>query len=301
FPEHLDIQPLAPFNIDSDPLVSIFGNTAQRKAIQKYGIAGRFGKFPHRLEAAHALHSYVRPAPASSFDPPFPTPGSNRISVLELGSGLGMISSSIIRMLTPQDIFIATDLPEVCPLLRENLKQSSGAAHRVRPLAWGNEKHGLDIALEFFTPPKHPLTHIICSDLVYFPELLAPLLRSLLQLTSPPFKRDGGKDVAVIISYKIRSLAKEAPFWFAFGLWFDFKPVLFKDSEAGSWERFGASFDDTTFIFTATRRPESFGWDVPSNDQDLLDGVGGWGTSTKKGDETFESLLLLEIAGTVED
>lgn len=109
------------------------------------------------------------------------------------------------------------------------------------------------------------------------------------------------------MSYKIRSLVKEAAFWSAFGLWFNFKPVLVKlkpdpnlDSLRGvqegvcdCWQRFGADTDDDLFIFVAHRRPESQDWLVPSDDQALLNGVNALGDSEQKSDDTFESLLLM--------
>ena len=101
----------------------------------------------------------------------------------------------------------------------------------------------------------------------------------------------------VVISYQIRSLAKESPFWSAFGLWFAFEPVMARriGGSQKSWTRFGPSFDDHTFVFTAKRRDESLTWQVPDDDRDLMDGVGTWGTETRKGDDTFETLLLMGI------
>lgn len=120
----------------------------------------------------------------------------------------------------------------------------------------------------------------------------------------------------VIISYKIRSLAKETVFWSAFGLWFSFHPVLahnrqpvgFIDSQTEDdhittgnepphdpWARYGSADENDQFIFVASRRPESFAWDVPASNDDLLAGVGAWGTSTSKSDDTFESLLLMGL------
>ncbi len=82
------------------------------------------------------------------------------------------------------------------------------------------------------------------------------------------------------------------PFWSAFGLWFEFSPVLARRRQ-GSWCRFSPSgCDDVVFIFIARRRPESFQWEIPTNDSDLL---AGWQTGTRKGDDTFESLLLMAM------
>jgi len=110
---------------------------------------------------------------------------------------------------------------------------------------------------------------------IYFPELLAPLLRSLLHLTSL-LPRE--LTPSLIISYKIRSLVKESSFWSAFGLWFHFWPVLIRDkSNDGEWRRFGSDLDDTTFLFVAHRRAESFDWEIPALDDELLGGVGAHG------------------------
>jgi len=170
----------------------------------------------------------------------------------------------------------------------------------VRPLSWGNLQHALGIAEELSNLQDTPyLTHILCSDLVYFPELLAPLLRSLIQLSSPPFVATPS-GVDVIISYKVRSLAKETPFWSAFGLWFEFAPILAKKTNPGvgqesPWQRFGVSLEDPTFVFVARRRKESFEWQVPPSDEDLLQGAMAQGTRSPKGDDTFETLLLMSL------
>ena len=55
------------------------------------------------------------------------------------------------------------------------------------------------------------------------------------------------------------------------------------------------SRDGQDFVFVATRREESLAWIVPDDDQHLLDGVGAWGTDSRKGDDTFETLLLMGL------
>ena len=130
---------------------------------------------------------------------------------------------------------------------------------------------------------------------VYFPELLAPLLRTLLHLTALPPAAIA--DTQVIISYKIRSLTKEMAFWSAFGLWFTFAPVLVRAHSGSSngWERLGAGGDGEVFVFNARRRPESFAWSLPEDDTALLEGVGAWGTEERKGDDAFELFLLMGV------
>jgi hypothetical protein len=135
---------------------------------------------------------------------------------------------------------------------------------------------------------------------IYFPELFAPLLRTLIQLSSPPFV-DLPDELVVVIAYRIRSLTKESPFWSAFGLWFSFEPVLMKPLPSGNdltsppWTRIGSLYDDSTFIFVARRRRTSFSWTIPWSDQELMDGIGAYDTNVSKGDDTFENLLLMTM------
>ncbi|KAJ7364225.1 putative methyltransferase-domain-containing protein [Mycena albidolilacea] len=288
FPQNLDIRPSVPIEEGVD---ETFDFDHQQEAIRVFGIAGKVWK------AAYALNSYINPPADQIFDPPlFPHPEARKNArMLELGSGTGIVAATMAAMLHANDILFVTDLPEVCPLLEQNLQGSLDGPTRVRPLSWGNSQHALSIADELSKLQDTPyLTHILCSDLVYFPELLAPLLRSLIQLSSPPFISPPNQ-VEVIISYKVRSLAKETPFWSAFGLWFEFAPVLVKMSPSGSWQRFGVSLEDPTFVFVARRREESFDWQVPPSDADLMQGIMAQGTPLPKGDDTFETLLLMSL------
>ncbi|KAJ7158574.1 putative methyltransferase-domain-containing protein [Mycena filopes] len=294
FPQNLDIQPSAPSGPGSSS--EAFDFVHQQEAIRTFGIAGKVWK------AAYALNTYIKPPPEHVFDPLFLS-GHDHFPrvILELGSGSGIVAATLAPLLRSADVLLVTDLPEVCPLLEQNLQphldRAGGPNILVRPLAWGDSAHAQNIAEELSLLPAPHLTHILCSDLVYFPELLAPLLRSLLQLSSPPFV--SGTEVELIISYKIRSLPKETPFWSAFGLWFEFAPVLVRKTLDSSWQRFGESSSSEdpppTFVFVARRRRESHGWPVPPSDADLMQGVGAQETSSLKGDDTFESLLLMSL------
>ncbi|KAF8348927.1 putative methyltransferase-domain-containing protein [Amanita rubescens] len=257
FPEFLDIAPSRIPNTLSTQLHDTFRLHAQEEAIRMYGIAGRV------WEAAYALSLYVQPAADLEFDPPFISSSDRKpVSMIELGSGAGLVAAAIANKLeSPDDLLIATDLPEVCQLLHANLRSNSSPLLAVRPLAWGNIQHASNVTSELLT--------------VYFPNLFAPLLRSLIHLTSLP----SSETPKIIMSYKIRSLSKEMPFWSAFGLWFEFSPVLARRRQ-GTWSRFTPSgSDDVVFIFIARRRPESFQWEIPTNDSDLLT---GWQTGTKE-------------------
>ncbi|EMD33888.1 hypothetical protein CERSUDRAFT_159157 [Gelatoporia subvermispora B] len=330
FPSDLDIKPSsAPevalsSNVGAPDLVSIderFSTRAQEHTIREYGIAGRV------WEASYAILVYLDRSAGSDdeveFDPPpftsGPRSGGSQLTIVELGSGTGLVAARLAKyVVLRRDLIIATDLPDVCPLLEHNLCVSSSDTILVRPLAWGSQDHALQLTRDFghesasrsdsCTGARH-LTHIICSDLVYFPALLAPLLRTLLQLTAPPFAPPGGDSVPaqLVISYKIRSLPKETPFWSAFGLWFRFDAVLARPktdvSEPHSaWSRFvPVPSDQETYVLVAYRRPESLAWTVPEDDQELLAGVGAWGTLVGKTDDKFEEMLLLNISFSDEE
>lgn len=67
-------------------------------------------------EAAYALSAYVCPPSHWKFEPPFISDATrgHTLTMIELGSGSGLVASSIIKTLESRDMFIATDLPEVC-------------------------------------------------------------------------------------------------------------------------------------------------------------------------------------------
>lgn len=56
------------------------------------------------------------------------------------------------------------------------------------------------------------------------------------------------------------------------------------------------SDEDTAFMFIASRRSVSARWTVPDRDEDLLAGIGAWGTTAAKDDETFKTLLMMQMA-----
>ncbi|KAI0649007.1 hypothetical protein C8Q79DRAFT_486816 [Trametes meyenii] len=310
FPSNLDIRPLASATSDAD---ARFDSVAQESAIKTYGIAGRI------WEASHAMLAYLDPSSSLEFDPPPPTLAPARIdgtpiAAIELGSGTGFVAARVADSLRPEcDLLIATDLPEVCPMLEMHLHASP--ALWVRPLAWGSRDDVQAIARDLGLAGdgggsfQRHLTHVLCSDLIYFPSLLAPLLRSLLHLTSTPFVKDSSSEpICVVLSYKMRSLAKETPFWNAFGLWFDFTPVLTRPRaptregespnrmEGAQWSRFSPGDpQDETFVLIGKRRTDSLSWKVPGEDSKLLAGVGAYGLDRPKSDDQFEQLLLMGL------
>lgn len=273
----------------------------QEEAIKQFGIAGRV------WEAAYAINTYIENSSEWEFDPTFlkvdsvPKPWT----FVELGSGTGITSLAIMDALLSKSkdpdlqhhVFV-TDLPEVCPLLEktvQDFRKSNELASKssdklfVQPLTWG-QAADVDKLYQILEQDNRTLSHIVCSDLVYFPFLLAPLLRTLILLTSHP-----SSSPSITISYKIRSLSKETPFWNAFGLWFDYTPVLARHGDNEQWSRFGSDWADGIYVFVAYRRPESLQWSLPADDEALLGGVTANGTDMRKTDEAFETLLLMEV------
>jgi len=240
--------------------------------------------------------AYLEPPPCTEFDPPCSLFESLPGAVLELGAGTGFLGLAMARLISSRrsdrdsKTLVLTDLPGVCPLLDRNRQQKipeglPGVNLMIEPLPWGDLHYGNVLANKLSSDAAGSaplLSHIICSDLVYFPELLAPLLRTLLQISSPPFST-ASQPVEIIISYMIRSLAKETAFWSAFGTWFDLSPVIYRQKDK-SWRRFGDGEKDTSFIFVAKRRPETLLRPIPE-EKDIL----------KEGNDTFESLLLMNM------
>ena len=124
-------------------------------------------------EASHAMLAYLNPSSRTLFDfDPSPFTPTSPIAAVELGSGTGFVAACVAEWLHPQqDLLIATDLPEVCPLLESNLR--SCPTIRVCPLPWGskvdadalNAKYLRHLPSEPYTEAR-PLTHVLCSDLV---------------------------------------------------------------------------------------------------------------------------------------
>jgi len=269
---HINPNPVTCHNVIN--FADRYSTSQQTNDIQSFGIAGRV------WEASFYLANYLQNPLA--WDPPcslIRSPPSR--TVMELGSGSGFVANLLLDLLRSTnscghpDLLILTDLDDVCTLLRKNVHPDS-IDLRIRPLNWGDVAAATNLIADELGD-RH-LSHIVCCDLVYFPELLAPLLRTLLALTT-------GSPVQVILATKIRSLAKESPFWYAFGMWFDFEPV--NPSLRNHFAR-----DDDVYLFVAQRKPQSFSWKIPQSDGVLLEGVG----LDTTGAEKFEWLLLSNLS-----
>ncbi|KAK4692457.1 hypothetical protein P7C70_g9123, partial [Phenoliferia sp. Uapishka_3] len=289
------------------------GNSSDDDAgqdIEGFGIAGR------TWEAAYAMRLYLSPPAADvQYAPPCPLyaapPSSkpSRHTLLEIGSGTGYLSLALAPHLPPSATLILTDLASVVPLLSRNLLEarsrwmtnihpSSVSQVKVEALPWGDEEALRELSLFREAERDDEEVTILASDLVYFPFLYPPLLRTLLWLTKP--RRDGGKSPKVLFAYKVRSLVREEPFWSAFeGRWFDMESVLTRSTPPASSSpakdppcvRFGE--EDDIHIFVCTRRPSTFDLPIPSSDEHLMRGSPGDATSAS---DQFELMLFSGIS-----
>lgn len=329
--------------------------------IECFGIAGRI------WEAAYLLACYLRPvdqlASELEFDPPcslFHRSNAEPLTIVELGSGAGYgslrLAGQILRH--SQDVqakllqarLVLTDLENVVPLMKRNVARAGHEQAtdlldvRVRRLAWGNKDHAAELvselaatrAVESEKVGKNPLSHILCSDLVYFPELLAPLLRSIIWLSGYGIEAESDdscfaqRGPELIISYKVRSLTKEQPFWSALSSWFELRAVDCRskrrqrhshsqdqstDDTGLEWHRFGSQGEDygaseasdqELFVFVGHRRKETIGCMAPEDDTELMsgkrlrpgqgpEGEACFELESSSGQDYFEWLLLVNM------
>ncbi|EIW68192.1 hypothetical protein TREMEDRAFT_18678, partial [Tremella mesenterica DSM 1558] len=212
FPSNLSIKPLEIGSGRSD-------YQKQAEDIDRYGIAGRV------WEGGSALLKYFTPDIA--YDPPcsllIGSSSNAPYRIVELGSGQSVPSLHLASILSPHDVLILTDLPDVVPLCEERVLEwekshANGPLMKVEALAWGGDVSRVRTS--------GPLSHILLCDLIYFPQLYPPLLRTLLELTepsSPPEDDVFGPEI--ILSYFSRTLALEQAFFDALALYFQMTPV----------------------------------------------------------------------------
>lgn len=208
-----------------------------KQDVERYGIAAKTWDASH-----HLLNYLLKPLNQPqdlNFDPPsplfeIPTSSSSllHLMIIDLGSGTGHLPITLASHLSlhhshHSTIITATDLPEVLPLINRNLTQSklksdSHCQLRAQSLVWGDvhQAERLLQSLQNSTSNHHSNFLITCSDLVFFPFLFVPLLRTLLVLTRldqtlPSTHRT--RLTQVLFGYKERTYVKEAPFFSLLG------------------------------------------------------------------------------------
>lgn len=304
FPPGLDIVPLHVQRSKAGKGSLDEGDAKDPQAawIEKYGIAGRV------WEAAPYLALYLTPPSYSlphkaRFSPPCSLffDGATAPVILELGSGNGFLAlDHLCRLLPNESTIVLSDLAEVLPLLEENVVAASESGNipalvdvNVRAVQWGLREHVVQCKAALLRDGKKSITHILCSDLVYFTHLLEPLLWTLLWLTEDETQ---ACEIEIIIGYKVRSTVKETPFWESFGRYFAFEAVADDRSnldgdpgEEGVAHHSDDEVDDEDrlFIFLARRKPGT-GLQEADKPETLRLIGGGLG-----GDSQFEEMLML--------
>ncbi|KAI8074772.1 putative methyltransferase-domain-containing protein [Gongronella butleri] len=224
-----------------------------KQDVHQLGLAGKV------WESAYILQSYFSQE-QPGLEPPCPIPDAYFASssssssssnenkkqhppfrILELGAGVGYCGLSLANVLNASCQVYITDMAPVVPLMKENVAahhQDDGAHASVvcTRLHWGNASDA-DALLR-----DGPFDLVVISDCVYYPELFAILMDTLLTVCAP--------HTQVVIGYKCRSLEKEAGFWdFHFGRYFDYDPVRCVDGSL-----FGN--DQDCYVFVGQRRAQ---------------------------------------------
>ncbi|KAK4055055.1 hypothetical protein OIO90_003396 [Microbotryomycetes sp. JL221] len=259
------------------PVVNALEVDRVQQDIATYGIAGR------TWEAALAMQMYLTPPDSPLeldsilYDPPCPLfdhtgrheDANPRIepvarTIVEVGSGTGYLSLSVAPWLPSRDSIIMTDLPEVCSLLSNNLE----AALR----RWLRDHFPSPVVLFSYKvrslTRETPFWSAFGCWFTFEPVQATRMIRATSETgkggiarhsSSPPLDSHG----ASVDACKRESFKRE-------------------QLEPGPWQRFGLGEEDEIFVFVCQRRPETRGWLVPDDDEELMRG----------GDDQFERLLL---------
>jgi len=120
--------------------------------------------------------------------------------VLELGSGTGLVG--LAAAAAGAAAVVLTDLPYALPLLtanvQHNVEATAGAQVHVAALDWTRPLPPLPAAV---SPP----TLIVAADVVWVPELIQPLVRTLAALCAA-----GAPPPPVLLSHQTRARASDA-------------------------------------------------------------------------------------------
>ncbi|KAA1133958.1 hypothetical protein PGTUg99_033518 [Puccinia graminis f. sp. tritici] len=214
--------------------------------------------------------------PASPLLPSTRSHSENKIHIIDLGSGTCYLPIGLATRLDPEQAesikITVTDLPAVLPLLERNIQTATEKLEiSARTLSWGDTDQTIDL-LKSTTSNQPTDLLITCSDLVFFPFLFAPLIRTLLILTSPHYLPSNYSSTPVILfGYKERSAVKEFPFFSLLGRYFKLEPIISRSDPTGPWEllrnhRDKEDEDDGSkvYLIRATRHPSTIDLDLQS-------------------------------------
>ena len=133
-------------------------------------------------EAGQSLLDYFDPE--GRFDPPCSMLRKGPHRILELGSGQAWASLHLATLLSPEDLLILTDLPDVIPLCQDSIDrwgQNSSGRCRIfaQALAWGQDSSNI----RRLGPFSHILMCDLVSDMMDPSSLMADLLPASLPAT----------------------------------------------------------------------------------------------------------------------
>jgi hypothetical protein len=205
------------------------------KDLEQFGIAAKtwdasfdlldyllIPSYGHQPNQKNNLREYQ---PASPLLPSTRSHSQSKLHIIDLGSGTCYLPIGLAARLNPEQAesikITVTDLPAVLPLLERNIQTTIEKLEiSARALSWGDADQTIDLLKSTTTNQPTDLL-ITCSDLVFFPFLFAPLIRTLLILTSPHYLPSNYSSTPVILfGYKERSAVKEFPFFSLLGEWF---------------------------------------------------------------------------------
>uniref|UniRef100_A0A7S4BTE9 Calmodulin-lysine N-methyltransferase n=1 Tax=Chrysotila carterae TaxID=13221 RepID=A0A7S4BTE9_CHRCT len=128
--------------------------------------------------------------------------------VVELGAGCGVAGLAAAKL---GAALLLTDLEEALPLLRLNAVANAAGcsfAPRVAALSWGSQSDAL-LAVTAFGGA--PIDLVLCTDVVYAPELYEPLLQTLRHLTTSAQANQVG--CGVLMAHRSRHPDEHRPFF----------------------------------------------------------------------------------------
>ncbi|KAF7850798.1 hypothetical protein BT93_L4994 [Corymbia citriodora subsp. variegata] len=189
-----------------------------------------FQLWPAATTLLHLLDSYVSDPTASPLSPVLADrPRHRRLSVLELGSGTGLVGIAAAVALGA-DVTV-TDLPHVVPNLQFSVDANAAAlaagagigSVRVAPLRWGEAEDVRAMGEEEYDV-------ILASDVVYYGHLYGPLLATLRWL----FERSERRGEMVFVMAHLRRWKKDSAFFRKARKAFDLEVIHADEPRQGS-------------------------------------------------------------------
>lgn len=125
------------------------------------------------------------------------TKANERVKVLELGSGCGIVGIGLTQLLSNCEV-VLTDLPEAAEIAQRNVEVANSSSVRFEVVDW-------DEALPA-SVGQHPFDVVLVADCTYNPDSSPSLVRTLAAVAGR------SPDTVVVVAMKVRH-ASEAVFF----------------------------------------------------------------------------------------